>query len=111
MSKRMSKAPHKSVPEPHDTLSDEGGQTISWLASAWSKQDIIEDEFWRELTPESLHEQWLGCRWTMDAERANPAELYDMFGDYELSGADTSVVYYPAEADSFGAHRYWTTEP
>lgn len=96
-------------PKPHDTLSDEGGQTISWLASTWSKQDIIEEEDWRELTPDKLHEIWMWCRWTTDEEQADPDRLYDLFGDYE--GIDTTVVYRRGQPHEPGAHMYWTTEP
>lgn len=97
--------------KPHDTLSDEGGQTISWLASAWSKQDIIEENDWLELTPDKLHEMWMGCRWTTDAERADPDVLYDLFGPHEDGEVDTTIVYWRAKREATGAHRYWTTEP
>lgn len=98
-------------PEPHETLSDEGGQTTSWLASDWSKADIIEDQDWRELEPADLHETWMGCRWTTGDELADPDRLYELFGDYEMNGTDTSVVYWRAKPGAANAHRYWTTEP
>lgn len=95
--------------KPHDTLYDEGGCPISWLASAWSKEDIIEECEWLDLTPEKLGEVWMRCRWTTDEERADPDRLYDLFGDFD--GVDTSVVYGRAKPNAPGAYRYWTTEP
>lgn len=104
----MSEVTNTSIPvdgpKPHETLSDEGGQTISWLSSAWSKQDILEEEDWRELTPEKLSEIWMGCRWTTDEEQAD-----DVFGGFD--GVDTTVVYWRAKPNAPGAHHYWTVEP
>jgi hypothetical protein len=95
------------APKPHETLSDEGGSVMCWLAEAWSQDDICEE--W-ELTPEKLREEWWACRWTTDEEKADPDVLYDLFGDYEYSRIDTSVVYWRVKADTPGAHKYWTNE-
>lgn len=93
--------------KPHDTLSCDG-QTVSWLASAWTKEDIIEEWDWLELTLDSFDEAWFACRWTTDKERADENTLYDLFGDFE--DIDTSVYYWQAESNTPSAHLYWTID-
>lgn len=98
-------------PTPADTLSDEGGATCWWLASAWSKQDIIREyDYDGDMTPEKLTEQWHVCRWTTPEERANEDWCYEQFGDVEMNGCLTDVVYYHCKPDTPGAVLYWTTE-
>lgn len=96
------------APRPHDCLVDEGGAPMSWLASAWDKQDIIEEWDWLDLIPEGLSEEWWACRWTTPEERADPDALYDLFGA-DADTVDTSVYYWRAVPGASGAHLYWST--
>jgi len=98
-------------PVPGDVLYDESGYPCWWLASAWSKEDIIEEyDYHGNMTPESLRESWHVCRWTTPEERANEDWLYDHFGDYEDTGVSIDVVYSSCKPDTPGAVLYWTTE-
>lgn len=101
-------------PKPHSTLQDEGGSTRYWLDADWSFKDIEDEYPWLfEDAPASaatLGEVWYRPRWTTPAERADEDVLYDLCGDYEMTGCDTSVVYEDARPGSPGAVRYWTTE-
>lgn len=94
--------------KPHDTLSCDG-QTSSWLTSAWTKQDIIEEWDWMELDLESFHEVWYACRWTTEEERSDDDKLYDLFGD-DSENIDTTVYYWIANSDDPNAHLYWTVD-
>jgi hypothetical protein len=101
------------APKPAPTLVGESAETAYWLDSAYSLEDIaIEWDYLFEEIPmaERLGEVWLRPRWTTPIERADPERLYDLFGDFEDSGCDTSVVYDLAKPNSEGVHRYWTTE-
>lgn len=93
--------------KPHDTLSVDGS-TSSWLASAWTKQQIIEEWDWMELDEESFHEVWYSCRWTTEEERSDDDKLYDLFGDWE--DIDVSVCYEMAKPETLGAYLYWTVD-
>ena len=84
---------------PHHTMSDEGGGPLAWLADAYSIEDIIEEYDYLNLTPEKLHEQHYAARWTTEKERADPDVLYDLFGDYEYGGYDTSIYYWRVPPD------------
>jgi hypothetical protein len=97
----------RNDPKPGPKLVDENGETNCWLASAYSAEDV-RDEF--EHGGE-LHEVWFRPRWTSVEESADEGLLYDLFGDHEMNGVDTTVVYDRAKSGSPGAHRYWTTEP
>jgi hypothetical protein len=93
--------------KPHDTLGCDG-QTISWLASAWTREDIIEEYDWMELDFDSFNETWYACRWTTNEELADDDKLYDLFGDFDT--IDTSVYYWQVNSDSLGAYLYWTVD-
>lgn len=106
----QSRAPE---PKAFDRLFDESGCVIDWLASAWSIEDIANEWDWlfeNKPASEVLGERWYRFRWTTPEELADKDLLFYLFGDYEMSGADTSVVCCLAAPESPGTHRYWTTE-
>jgi hypothetical protein len=102
---------------PHDTMIEEGGGVIGWSADAYSIEDIEEEwDYLFEDRPARtlLVTTYYAARWTTKAELANPDLLYDMFGDYEQAGYDTSVYYWRVTADwkpknqhSQGPFMYW----
>lgn len=101
----------KAPPTPADQLCDEQGMPCWWLASAWSKEDIIREfDYNGDMTPDSLGEQWHGCRWTTPEEQADEDWIYDQFGDVEDTGVSTDVVYWHAKPGTPGTYKYWTTE-
>lgn len=98
-------------PTPADILYDESGSACWWLASAWSKEDIIaEYDYDEDWPPDRLTEQWHACRWTTPEERANEDWCYDQFGDWDDTDVSINVVYWHCKPDTPGAHLYWTTE-
>jgi hypothetical protein len=100
-------------PKPGSTLANEGGETAYWLAADYSVEDITDewDHLFDEIPVERrLGQCWLRPRWTTAEERADEDRLYDLFGDFEDSGCDTSVAYEMAKPNAEGGHLYWTTE-
>ena len=93
------------------TLLDEGGETTTWLASSYSEQDIRDEwDYLFENPKVKLREIWIRQRPTSPEELADEDQLYDLFGDWEMNGIDTSAVPEFVPQGTPGAHRYWTVD-
>ncbi|HEY1690082.1 MAG TPA: hypothetical protein VGF95_14600 [Solirubrobacteraceae bacterium] len=81
-------------PQPADYLCDECGCREAWLVDGAMLSDIIED-VWDHLDDSTFEivRAYYRLRWTTPEELADEDKLYDLFGDHEMSGIDTSVVY------------------
>lgn len=96
---------------PFETLVDDGGCTTAWLADAWTEEEIHDEYSWLfEEPPVRLREVWIRGRWTTPEELGDDDRLYDLFGDWETNGIDTSAVPEYVKPDTPGAHRYWTID-
>lgn len=100
-----------AVIDPAPTLIGEDGMENCWLAAAYSEADIRSE--WDYLFEDGakLYVTWFRPRPTTSEELANEDVLYDLFGDWEMTGVLTDVVYDRAKPNASGAHRYFTTEP
>lgn len=100
-----------TVAKPGDYLVDDAGRTTSWLASAYSREDIRDEWDYLFENGAKLREVWFSVRLALAEELADEDWVYEQFGDVEMNGVDTTQVYDHAKANVPGAHRYWTTEP
>ena len=102
------------APVPGSTLVDEGGATNCWLDADWSFDDIRYEWDWMfdEGRPveDQLNEIWFSLRWASAEQRADEDLMFDLFGDHELNGVDTSVIYTQVKPGTAGAHKYWTSD-
>lgn len=96
---------------PADTLQDEGGDTNCWLATSYSKADVMAEWDWKFENGEVLDEIWFLVIPTTPEQRADEDWLYDQFGTSDPSECDFTYLYRRAKPETAGAHRYWTTEP
>jgi hypothetical protein len=94
---------------PHDVLHEEGGSVCAWLASSFSPENILEEwDYLFENDGSKLYDEWYCFRPTTPEELADEDVLYDLFGDWENDGMDTSTVYDHCRPDREGAVKYWT---
>lgn len=98
----------EAMPKPHNYLYGEAGGVTSWLASCYSPAEIRDEWDYLFENGAKLSEVWLTLRWTTPEELANGDWMFDQFGDVEMDGTDTSVVYTPVKAGTTGAHCFWT---
>jgi hypothetical protein len=96
---------------PSVTLSDEGGDTTAWLASAYGKADVMEEWDWKFEDGEVLDEVWYLAIRTTPEQRSDEDWLYEQFGTSDTTECDFTYLYRRVAPETPGAHRYWTTEP
>jgi hypothetical protein len=103
-----------ALPRPASTLYDEGGSVSSWLKADWDFNDIRYEWDYRfnEYLPlaDQLDTVWFLPRWTTREELEDEDLLYEFFGDHELNGVCTDVVYEQVRPLTRNAHAYWTVD-
>lgn len=91
-------------PVPGQILYDEHGATEAYLAEG-NLLDII-DDLNNKPSIVNVVLDFYRLRWTTTEELEDEETMRDLFGDYENSGVDTSVVYERTTDDNPDAHMY-----
>jgi hypothetical protein len=100
----------RQPPKPGAILYDEGAPT-AYLADEVTIAEVL-DPVWEQIDrPFRVVLDWRKLRWTTPEELADPERLYELFGDHEQDGIDTSVVYTRVEDEEPDAHLYVTLKP
>ncbi len=94
---------------PGPYLQEEGGSIVAWSADCYGPEDILlEWDYMFESGEVRLYDEWYALRPTTPEELADEDLLYDLFGDWEMEGTDTSTVYNVSPPERAGAFKFWT---